>query len=733
MVQLTPDAAARREEAERQPLSAQEAKAWMTDKEREDGETLAAVTGADFEQAICALRKHNGDMDKAANSLLTGTAEDQRREENLAEIRQNFAHLFPEEGTKGQGTPPPATRRSANDGDVVIDLTGDEDDELPMETTRFRATTRSPDPAWQMVPVGNNPAVKSEDDQLREVMQASLNDFQAETEDDVMPPEEIVLREDGRPIALRADVASKAYAALVVIALFAVPQVRQRCSKLKPRAINDAQPDSNAEYAMWAFIEMLTALDLGKPSVYIDEDLLNAWEAPPMKPGDSVGHMSKIFLDQVVRIIQSDIDAQQVDINAPNKLFHFTHCRAAIAPPPSNRIRRSPEPDLGHIVQIEVDPYPGSTNQNYPQNPTPHSQNDLITRLSQMLNTYNAADGSSEHQLIQNASELVTFEVVSGAYRNDYRNNNKDKDGGSGSAANKNIQDPQPFVFPRTLYMDRFLDGSLEKAEGARRAERRVGGEVVRLRARRGYSSFLSQDQDAFEMLRGAIEYYEHVAACADVEENGREERKGMLEGMAGKLRRTLGRLEGEVADIDKELTKLYAERDAIWEDPGLRCHPYDLRAVLMHTGLPGRKHIYAYVRDQEDEGKWWKVVDYKVTEVSEQTILTDSTGLHLGAGPYMLVYSRRQTEEERKREGRVRWPEGFVVSSVLFFVFLYFIRSPSSLIASLLCRSRPRFVVLTSVPLILTSSYPSSTSVFPLSFFSVPTRRVVTNVGGWA
>ena len=40
----------------------------------------------------------------------------------------------------------------------------------------------------------------------------------------------------------------------------------------------------------------------------------------------------------------------------------------------------------------------------------------------------------------------------------------------------------------------------------------------------------------------------------------------------------------------------------------------YDLCAVLVHTGLPGRKQIYSYVRDQHD--LWWKTVDYTVTEV---------------------------------------------------------------------------------------------------------------------
>ena len=49
-----------------------------------------------------------------------------------------------------------------------------------------------------------------------------------------------------------------------------------------------------------------------------------------------------------------------------------------------------------------------------------------------------------------------------------------------------------------------------------------------------------------------------------------------------------------------------------------------------------------------------------EVTEVPEETVLADPTGLHLGAGPYMLIYSR-QLSEERLREPLV-WPSLFTV-----------------------------------------------------------------------
>jgi len=68
----------------------------------------------------------------------------------------------------------------------------------------------------------------------------------------------------------------------------------------------------------------------------------------------------------------------------------------------------------------------------------------------------------------------------------------------------------------------------------------------------------------------------------------------------------------------------------------------YDLRAVLMHDGLKGRKHVYSYV--QHDDA-WWKIVGHIVTKVTLETVLNDKDGMHLGAGPFLLIYSRSLSE----------------------------------------------------------------------------------------
>ena len=66
--------------------------------------------------------------------------------------------------------------------------------------------------------------------------------------------------------------------------------------------------------------------------------------------------------------------------------------------------------------------------------------------------------------------------------------------------------------------------------------------------------------------------------------------------------------LEDHIKQLTEEMEKLYERED-------LQQHPYDLQAVIMHDGLMGRNHIYTYTKDVN--GRWWKVVDYQVTEVS--------------------------------------------------------------------------------------------------------------------
>ncbi|KAJ7752837.1 hypothetical protein DFH07DRAFT_825142 [Mycena maculata] len=597
---LTPEAAARQEQSERDPLPPQEAQKWMSDQEKRDGEMLVEITGADFDHAVRILRKHDNDMAKAADTLLTalsGATEDAEERERLASlenIKQDFGHLFPSKSNN------------------VIDLTGDDD---PPTNARFRATTRSPDPSWQMVRT-TQPDVKSADDQLDDVIRASYNDFAADESDNIIPPEDFMVREAGRPVALRADVAGNAYAALVIQSLFHVPQLRQRCAELHLHHVEDASPRTNPDWAIWNLIEMLTCLDLVQLNIILDTTTLASWETVPLVHGMSVGTASKNFLERVVNALQSELDQQKVEGPNTNRLLHFTYCR--VHSPTTGPPETVNESDFGHVVTVEINP----------ESPS----NDLVTRLSETLNTYND-DGSSDHTLILQPSEMVTFEIIVGA---------------SSSTATLS---PEPLVYPKCIYMDQFLATNLDLANETRDSQRQFQKDIEMLTEKRKRITFY-EGLDTFENLRGAIDYYDHIAQRDD------PERIATLATMATKLRTTLQKLEREVEAIDQKIGNLQTELAGLFDNPELQCYPYDLRAVLVHTGLPGRKHIYSYV---QDKGTWWKTVDYTVTEVTEDLVLSDPAGLHLGAGPYMLMYSRRQTEAEMAAP--LQWPPLFVDS----------------------------------------------------------------------
>ncbi|KAJ7476769.1 hypothetical protein FB451DRAFT_247238 [Mycena latifolia] len=618
---LTPEAAARHEQSEREPLKPQELKEWMSEQERLDGATLAEIGNTNFDHAITILRKFSGDMEKAANALLNGAVDDpeeREREANIASLKENFSHMFP--NPKAQS--PDGPRRN-----VVIDLTGDDD---PPTETRFRATTRSPDPSWQMV--RSNQAmdgVKSAEDELNEVIQASYNDFAAD-DSDIIPPEDMGVREGGRPIALRADAAGKAYAALVIQCLFHVPQVRQRCSKLRLHTTDGRKPEENpgthagdntsacgtdrlSDWALWELIGMFTALDLGQISVFLDIDLLASWETESLKHADSVGALSKEFLERIVNMLQLDLDTQKIEGADHNRLFHFSHCR--IHSPATGPPQTVTEGDGGHIVVIDITP----------ESPS----NELVARLSQSFTTYNE-DGSSDHMLMRAPSEMVTFQI------------NVLSNSSAGAT-------PEPFVYPKTIYLDEFMEANLDLANETRASQRQIQKEMETLTTRKRALT-RHEGQDTFENLRGTIDYCENIAS------RDTPERLEHLQTMSAKLKKVLQNLEREVQTIDEKLASLQSELDSLGDNPELQCHPYDLRAVLVHTGLPGRKHIYSYV---QDKGTWWKTVDYTVTEVSEDLVLSDPAGLHLGAGPYMLMYSRRQPEAEM--HAPVKWPQYFV------------------------------------------------------------------------
>jgi hypothetical protein len=87
----------------------------------------------------------------------------------------------------------------------------------------------------------------------------------------------------------------------------------------------------------------------------------------------------------------------------------------------------------------------------------------------------------------------------------------------------------------------------------------------------------------------------------------------------------------GKQTEIDSQMDELQNSVSGLFDCPELQklevrrqlspifatslmVFKYELRAVLMYTGLPGRKNMYSYVQDPN--GTWWKTLDSTITEV---------------------------------------------------------------------------------------------------------------------
>ncbi|KAF4579310.1 hypothetical protein EYR36_001120 [Pleurotus pulmonarius] len=585
--------------------------------ENESVELLSAMMGGDidFDLARRLLRKCNGDVQKAADALLEGTAKGMLEETAVIRRTGSLNTIRTDERPRSRTAGRPGTPVQPS----VIDLTGEgEDDELSralnlsMETHTNEQNTRvdrdqksaPPDPAWAMVrsnvplPLDNIYAVVS-------LIEASFKDFAGVNEDD-SPPLEDTIREGNRPVVLRTESPTLAYAALVLQALFFVPQVRMALAKLS-HVLFDIQ--SEADRAILSLIELYAHMDLGALGALLGNDILCGFEAKPFNgPSDSPGELSSEFLkkaatfiDEYVKLLDDNGDSK------PQRLFNFKHGSIVLSPAAPNGVGR----DFGETSVVSFD-----------VNCSKPIPNTLMSRLSTDLSGY--VNGQWKHDIIVEPSQVVVFGL---------------KQGNSSSSSAQ-----EPFTYPKSIYMDQFLGENFKLTNEKRVQQQQIRDRLQEL-ATRKQTITRSSDTDGLQALRDSMYYYEHLADA-----KGDPERKEKLARTLDRLQAILSTIEKEAEGIDAEVAKLKEEESKLFDCPELQHHKYDLRAVCIHTGIPGRKQTYLYV---SHDGGWWKMVDTEVTKVADDAVLTDTTGLHLGAGPYLLFYSRSLPEDSPA----VRWP----------------------------------------------------------------------------
>ncbi|KAI9068656.1 hypothetical protein FKP32DRAFT_1561274 [Trametes sanguinea] len=612
-----------------------------TPQEVSDIEMLNAIMDGNLDpaHALRVLRKHNNNLEKAASALLEGDTG-----EGEANPYADLPNLEPlDTATVGPRTPPRMPEKS------VIDLTKDDDDgeleralqaSLADQPAAFGPSNRAPDPSWAMVPSNaaiSGPAGMSQDDQaMSRAIEASLSYSVTEDLYEELPLEERIRKGD-TPVALRPTSSGYTYAALILHALFFVPQVRNAIAEWLPRPEQSNEesniteitpPTGGAAWPVWTMLELFANMDLARMSELNVDAAMHAfaveqWNNPAERPGDA----SFKFYGGLVYAVEHTLKYNNLgNPERKHRLFTLRHGL------------HDSEPDDRNLDELCCVKVAASMNQ---------EANDLVSALAVELAPDPAQAPLARRQVILEPSEVIAFQLLHDVTPPSY-------DAAVGRRTERAL-----FKYPKSVYLDQFMKESFELANEKRTAQRKILQDIKELDAKKKNLLYYN-DKDTLADLQSSLYYYENVAESGDDPKRADEISKNQE-----KLKRIIDKVKTEANSIDSTVSKLKGEVGGMLDCPELQRHRYDLRAVIVHDGLFGRSHLYSYVKSK---GKWWKTVDYAVTEVRphpivlslpqvpEETVLNDATGLHLGAGPYFLLYSRAMPQEEE--DARAPWQE---------------------------------------------------------------------------
>ncbi|KIP03120.1 hypothetical protein PHLGIDRAFT_254599 [Phlebiopsis gigantea 11061_1 CR5-6] len=569
------------------------------------------------EQVLNALRRNHGDVQKAISALLDDPTSGDippLPADDISALREAAASVVQSQSL------PHLTGDTDPDEDMKKAMAASLEDIAPI----LQPSTRAPNPDWAMVPSNAPVTGLTQDEQdMNQAIQLSLQEELSLDQFDEKPLEER-LRKGVTPVALRASKVTQTYAAMVMHALYFVPQVRRAIASYLPYApdgnsedmstdldIRVVPPTNGPARLVWSMLETFVYLDLARLTELSADSLLDQLPIDPWSPGangsQSPGHLAFEFYAQVALAIESVLHLDDATTEGqPDwpRLFHFRHG-------PSNR-----EPDrraFNHsiddsIAKVHVSGHPDI--------------NDLVSCLDAELKQ--VGPNESQPQVIVYPSEVVAFQLL-----------------------HHSSGDRQKFSFPPYFYLDQFMHEKSKLANEKRRLKSNLLQKIAELEARRkALTKF--QDRDTLADLQSAAYYYENIA-----EDEGSETRRSALQDTAGKLRKIISQIETELQNIDANISQCKAGVNDAFNCPGLHDFRYELRAVLMHDGFYGRNHLYSYVKEK---GVWWKTIEHTITEVSEEEVLEDPTGLHLSAGPFLLIYSRGLSPNEENE--KAAWPE---------------------------------------------------------------------------
>ncbi|KAG9313733.1 hypothetical protein JVU11DRAFT_6087 [Chiua virens] len=633
-------------------------------REEEMLDMLFGVLGDGFDREVArrVLRKYDGNVDKAAGALLEGERGDEPGATGQGQGISSWPMGSVSGGQIQTQTPagsqtrldvPPALAGRPNT--PIIDLTLEDDPDLrramqeSMNTLQpgaqaqlyapsysqspsqsyapcynqvqapaqmqvsaqperpvFGPSERPPDPNWAVVPSHQHESNDAHYLQnLNRAIEASLETM--EDSDALEPfPVEQQLRRDGCPVVLRPSLHVMVYAASILQGLFYVPQVRERMASWRPVPPNEdvvTPPMNGPDFTLWALSEIFTHMDLARLcDLNVDKRLpafnIEPWDRPAQPPGE----VSRKFFARLSATLEKAFIDQFAHSGQPPpkpRLLHFQYGSNVKEP--------------GEVLQetsiVPIDVNGGESN-------------DLIGRLSAQLSKPHA---EVKQSVIFEPSEVVAFELV--------RSSTSNPTVGGAEL------DRKPFRYPKSIYLDQFLRENVELVQ-AKRAQRQAMLEEVQQLVLHKKTLTHFDSKDTLKDLRSAIFYFENVADAKDDAERG-----ASIQATIKKLKSILNTIEEGIKAADEKINTLHTQAEMLLNCDELRQFKYDLRVVFVHDGLYGRKHLYSYVHDKSC---WWKIANSLIEKViGSQRIwfLTTRQGFILGAGPYLLFYSRATPE----------------------------------------------------------------------------------------
>ncbi|KAG8705875.1 hypothetical protein FRC08_001402, partial [Ceratobasidium sp. 394] len=604
-------------------------------------QTLVALgTGATAEQIARLLEKHSGHLDNVAAALLDGNFEVDEPDTRGRQTTKAIAPLLPPR--RKQNSPVDNSRAlvridnanntsapPAYDEDVELNKAlalslkdaggaggmgeqgvGDEDEPPPLEPV-------GPVYGPQRDPRMTRGLDETTDHALRRALEASLNDGKNSLAADVyeeLAVEDQVRAFDGRPTAFRSSDPNSVFAPPILQALLSIPQLLTRLQENRTRPGAD-DGEGTSQVGMqgvermldgpWHDCEIVRELFAHAehtPRAYVD---VQSWAEKADWARDDMAHLPNVaatdLMQRLTRALNLSLPNGKQSLFLPR--LHDPHSPTPPPPlsTPHTEISEQHQEPLFYLIPL-----------NTPSPPLPEINNNLIDILESQI--------SADRVGFSSLPEALAFRVEGG--------------GGGGK-----------FGFPARVWMDRWTVEKRAFVEGV--VMKRAGDIEVLLKGMEEEKQQLlrHEGRDTLVDLRVCIKHFETTASDGGDEKRAERNRRTLE-----KLKTILKDFEDRCEQIAKKSEELKAERAGLWTRPELMTIPYDLRAVVIHDGLLGRAHLFSYVRRAD---KWWKVVDATVTEVTEDTVLSDSAGVHLGAGALVLVYAAPTNEADQG----TKWP----------------------------------------------------------------------------